>query len=784
MRRTAWTASILCACLGLAACAPGEVGDATTRADGSVPVGTNVDGGLAGIPTGPGGCISTRTFFEHKVWTPLMDKVCINCHAPDGIAVEMNAEFRLLPSSYPGFLDANLENVRHMARFEVDGKPVLLQKPIGMLDHGGGMQVDKDSDEYAALVELVARLGEKETCVEPPSSASFDDVVMLDAAQTFRKATLQLAGRLPTADESMRLTAEGDAALPPLLDALLEEPAFLARLEDIYNDIFLTDLYLRYVGFAINLLSEENYPQAGMYYETLDEELRRKINTAIAREPLELIAYVVKNNRPFSEILTADYTVVNPFSAQMYQLELPFKDPTDENEFLEAKVKVKRPEGTVGIPHAGVLTAPVFLHRFPTTPTNRNRHRARKLLDFFLATDILRVAERPIDAQASTKYNNPTRDDPQCGGCHRQLDPLAGAFMKWDDNDQERYEPDASWYPEMFAPGFGQEVMDTSDYPKAQQWVAKRIVADPRFVLATVYRMYEGITGHAPLAYPENADAPDFEAQRVAWGRQDAIFRAVGDVFVAENMNLKRLVRELVLTPYYRATNATSEPTPDRAAELADVGTARLSIPDRLARKIQAVTGIPWQREWDKQDWLTTDYDTLYGGIDSESVVERLTKPNGIMANVSWRMANEVACQVTASDFNRPVAERQLFPNVGLLDLPDSDAGYPVPAAIDNIKKNIQYLHARVLDEHLELGDPELERTYKLFYDTWKEGRQKLAANQLNNWLDWQCQGRLDPVTREELPESARLQQDDDYVVRAWMAVMTYLLADYKFLYE
>jgi hypothetical protein len=771
------------ACLALASCSPGEVGDAAGGTDGGVP-GTGTGTGPTGGSAGPPGCVSTRTFFAQEVWTPLLDKVCINCHAPDGIAAEQNAELRLLPSSYPGFLDANLENLRHVARFAVDGKPVLLQKPLGQLEHGGGKQLDADSTEYAALEELVARLGEEETCAEAPPSANFDDVILLDAAATFRKAALQLAGRLPTPDEATRLTSEGEAALVPVLDALVREQAFLSRLKDIYNDMLLSDLYLRYVGFAINLLSEEDYPQAGMYYEALDEDLRRKINTAIAREPLELIAHVVRNDRPFSEILTADYTVVNPFSARVYELAPAFDDPNDEDEFREAKVTIARPTGEVAIPHAGVLTAPVFLHRFPTTPTNRNRHRARKILDFFLATDVLRVAERPIDAEASSKYNNPTRDDPQCAGCHRQIDPIAGAFMKWHEYDQERLVPEAEWYPEMFPPGYGPEVMDTSDYPRAQQWLAARLVADPRFVLAAVYRIYEGITGHEPLAYPENAEAADFEQKLLAWERQDAIFRATGDAFVAAEMNLKVLVREVVLTPYFRAANAQGEPSAERAAELVDVGTGRLTIPERLARKIQAVTGVPWAREWDRQDWLTSDYNVLYGGIDSESVTERLTTPNGIMANVGWRMANEVACGVTATDFNRPQGERLLFPYAGLLDLPETDAGYAVPAAVENVKRNIQHLHARVLDERLPDGDPEIERTYGLFLETWREGRQKLAANQLNNWLDWRCQARLDPETGAELPEAARLTQDDNYVVRAWMAVMTYLLADYRFLYE
>ena len=106
----------------------------------------------------------------------------------------------------------------------------------------------------------------------------------------------------------------------PLLDGLLAESGFRTRLKDIYNDVLLTDLYLAYNGFAVNLLNDEQYPRAlDAVYDELDEQLRLRINRAAAREPLELIAHVVENDRPFSEILTADYTMVNPYSAMLYE---------------------------------------------------------------------------------------------------------------------------------------------------------------------------------------------------------------------------------------------------------------------------------------------------------------------------------------------------------------------------------------------------------------------------------------------------------------------------------
>ena len=39
---------------------------------------------------------------------------------------------------------------------------------------------------------------------------------------------------------------------------------------------------------------------------------------ALIREPSELIAYLVRNDRPFSELVSADYIMVSPYTARGY----------------------------------------------------------------------------------------------------------------------------------------------------------------------------------------------------------------------------------------------------------------------------------------------------------------------------------------------------------------------------------------------------------------------------------------------------------------------------------
>ena len=46
------------------------------------------------------------------------------------------------------------------------------------------------------------------------------------------------------------------------------------------------------------------------------------------------------------------------------------------------------------------------------------------------------------------------------------------------------------------------------------------------------------------------------------------------------------------------------------------------------------------------------------------------------------------------------------------------------------------------------------------------------------------CQHLREYWTGADLPEEARIVNDPGYTIRAWMAVISYLLMDYRFLYQ
>lgn len=719
-------------------------------------------------------CDSAREYFASQVWAPVMGKICIDCHGPGGLAQARGASFQLQPPGYPGFLDDNFKAAEQIAQTKYEGTPVMLLKPTGNLDHGGGQVITPGSKEYEALAELAKRMENIDVCPTPPAPA-ITGVSTLGPAATLRKASIQLVGQLPKPADVQSVVDGGESALPGAIDDLLATPEFISRVKEIWNDVLLTDRALSYNGRALNALDSKDFPVASSYYATATDAVKAKINLAVGREPLDLIGYIVANNRPFTEVLTANYTVLSDASAAVYNAGTPAPD-YGPPVLREGKIITLHTGAPLEWPHAGVLTSPMFLDRFPTTPTNRNRHRARKIYEIFLATNILKIAERPINPQESAKYINPTRDDPTCNQCHRQIDPVAGAFLHFGDYSQASYQPEHQWHPEMFAPGFGALTMEVSEFDHAPAWLAEHLVADPRFARSVVYTMYRALVGHDPLDYPEDPGAPGYAAALSAWQVEDATLDAMSESFAKNGFDLKSLVRELVLSPYFRATGIADGASPEEAAALSEIGTARLSTPEVLSRKILATTGIPWSREWDLSPWLLTDYEILYGGIDSDIVVDRLKTPNGVMAAVQQRMANETACVATAWDFLQPRDQRFLFRQVELTDTPLSSA--------DAIRKNVQYLHAQLLGEDLALDSPELDRTVQLFSDTLAEGLQKIQAGTVKDYLPWACQGRRNPITGVALPDTGKLTQDKTYVVRAWMAVITYLLSDYRFLYE
>ena len=301
------------------------------------------------------------------------------------------------------------------------------------------------------------------------------------------------------------------------------------------------------------------------------------------------------------------------------------------------------------------------------------------------------MAERPIDPSSVTSLT-PTRDDAYCTSCHKIIDPVASTYQKWDASG--RFTPNAMGWPSfMPQPGFGNAIIDNvGRYPAALQWLTKRIVDDPRFAVSVLNIVYRGIMGQEPSPIPSPA-IPSSSKQK-AWQAQDRVFQGVLKSFLEGGQNPSSSSRG---PDREQPVSRHQRPWLDPAqAEM--LGTGRFPTPELLARKIGATLASA-VRPYDTQrrDYLPTDYNLLYGGIDFDNVVKRLTVPNGIMVSVGQRMANEMSCQAVTWEYTKQPAERVLFKYVKLSEAPEDDNGFPVPDAINNIRRNIQHLHERIL---------------------------------------------------------------------------------------
>lgn len=603
----------------------------------------------------------------------------------------------------------------------------------------------------------------------------------LDA--TLRAASLQLVSRLPTAAEQALVATQSETGLRTVLDGMMTEPAFYNRLSEIFNDWLLTNRYLSTNGGEAAIQLMRRFPNSRWYDPGVGNRpadyatLRNTTNDSVAREPLELINYVVRNNKPMTEILTANYVMLNGFSAKSYGVSTAgFSNEWDPTEF--------RPLQLSGTPHAGILSSLMFLNRYPTSATNRNRARSRVVYDLFLDVDILALdGARPDGTAVDISSTAPTMENPDCVKCHSLLDPIASSFKNW--NVSGNFARPRTWYTDMFQAGFNGTAFPATSSEEPLQWLSARLVQDTRFDAAIVRLLYTGMTGQEPLDAP---GAGATTAQTEAYLAESAHLDEIQATYVAANRTLKTLVKEIVLSPYWRAAGLND---PAQGVVHAATGAARLLTPEMLHRKLNALFGFEWRGTLNSyatsKDVLATArlldsrqyYQQIYGGIDSFVITDRLSDPNGLMVFVQERMANEMACYAVPNDFLAPKSQRRLFPGVDvttqLTSAQDRDA----------VKATIQHLHAYLLGETLALSDPEITATYQLFEAVLVEGKKRVGVSELST-LPTLCQRNNDLLTGASLNSGGvdgRLRNDPQYVIRAWMAVVAYLLADYRFLY-
>jgi hypothetical protein len=766
---------------------------------------------------------------------------CIGCHIEDGIAPKAGASLALRQTSDPTYLDFNFSNFHALS--EARSSQYILNKAQGAA-HGGGAVIEPFSSDYKLLADFLQALALGTTCSSSSlkkqagnsnPNALWSGINTLSTPQLYRKAAVVLSRRVPTTEEHDRLSL-GDITLDAAIDELMAGQGFHDFLITGANDQLLTDAFTNGL-FPIQLWGSW-WPGTGETKMTLFDNLERNEdlyrnneawelwqanNYGHARAPAELIAYVVENDKPYTEILTADYTMVTPLTADILNAQL--EDPWSQKvvydgeytkfhkEFRPAKnfgTFNSPPGGEVCIPidggecypsswepfewpHAGILNTVAFLQRYPTTETNRNRARARWTYKFFLGLDVEASAARTTDAAALADKNNPTLLNSACTVCHRTLDPVAGAFQNYGelgffrDSDftdtlpwSYKLDPESgyvngdTWFRDMRTPGMnGKPAPDASN---SLQWLAQQIVADPRFPVATVEFWWPAVMGRALLKAPEDPQLPNYNEELEAFSLQRYEVNKLAGAFVQNQFKLKVLLREMVLSPWFASGEVVSQNA--KLFSVARLGTRRLLTPEELDGKTKSLFGYSVMEEEITNILPTTgtfvsDFVNIaLGGIDSYQVKSRAREVSSLSLAAFEQHAAGVACVVSEIEAETVDGQRQYLNTVDFSSTPtDSEE---LRAVLVNLYSR---LHGRSVAA--ESGDVEL------LVDLLLEAQSThVSTGPCHLWDNIVYAKLADDLDTRGVRQPANTTPVEQANTWAWRLIFDYMVAHYDYINE
>jgi len=657
--------------------------------------------------------------FEADVETAVIQEKCIFCHVEGGLARNSTLQFQRTNTA------SALNNFGALSTYlKEKGEAFFLAKIAGGEGHAGGVQLTESSDGYLAIQRVIAELADAENQTLYAFSQTSDGVSSRQASfltevtlepreASLRRAALLLQGRLPT--EAENKAAGSDAGLREVLRSFMHGAPFREFVVTSVNDRLLTKGSDNPLNSAFNHFVKLHNEKARSNLAGENGLVENEVQTALRRTAGELVAYVIENELPYSEILTANYMMMNPvlntwlegtasFSAtDDAQLFKPstiqgyyYGSALEEVEFRENSNSTFRVigESVQNFPHAGLLNDFGFISRYPTTATNRNRARARWTFYHFLGIDIEKSSQRPTDEASLSDRNNPTMNNPNCTVCHSLLDPVAGAFQNWDENNFYRgnerdgldgfykhpqdgtkslYQNGDLWYRDMREPGlFDKKITERDNTLLA---LAELIADEPLFKTASASFWWSPVFGK-PLLDKPAVEADNGYAAKLAGYRaqQDAIGGFAESL--ATNMNAKDMLVEMFMSPWFSGESVASY-TFDSAHFESKFGSEQLLTPEQLARKTRALTGVAWRTNKQPNGTVYSQYDelsVLLGGIDSEAVTARAIELTPTMTSILMTHATESACIAVARQFSRPQGQRSLFTLVDVGTLPLSAA--------------------------------------------------------------------------------------------------------------
>ena len=693
-----------------------------------------------------------QSFFNSNISSPIIQGQCIACHVSGG-----PAEATLLvysPGSETDYQATNFNILKDYIAADAGNANTLLEKSRGV-DHGGSVQLKSDSDEYRDLVAFLGLLGASIDSANTGTLGAFwQGVAMVSPVETLRRASIIIAGRLPTPVEIASVQSGSDDSLRAALRDLMRGDGFHDFLTTGANDRLFTDAYINGTLFfeGAEIFAAGNFPiGANRFYNDIsstDEQRQQKdvwVNAwrwGLARAPLELIAYIIENDRNYQEIVTADYMMVNPVTSEILNAGVEFLESDNHRVYkpgrnrgqvvrddqYQAEFELDRGTNVIShgpyidYPHAGLLNSHAWLNRYPTTETNRNRARSRWTYYHFLGVDIEKSASRTTDPEALTDTDNPTMNNPACTVCHIPMDPVAGTYQNYGNNgiyrdsdggmdslpstykyphhydedaEESLYQPGDTWFRDMREPGFDSQLAPNAD--NSLQWLGSEIANDSRFGPAAVRFWWPAIMGANPLTAPTESSDSDYQQRLAAFEEQNTFIDTLGADFAAginggAAFNGRDLLVEMLMSPWFRAGRISDDATGD-AAISPNIGVRRLLTPQELEAKTAALLGWTWGENTEREvTWrydgqytsLEDVYGIYYGDIDSNGIRTRSRVLTSLMANVAEKQAVSMACPAVVLDFARADSARLIFDGIDQSLTPETEFTNDFAVSQDN----------------------------------------------------------------------------------------------------
>ncbi len=566
---------------------------------------------------------------------------------------------------------------------------------------------------------------------EITSPTSPDGFVRLRPVDHLIRASIALRGIRPTVAE-LQAVNDDPAALEGIVRGYVQTPEFGDTIRDMWAEILL--------------LRNDSYLQLPAMGDLEDKNLQ-EMYRGTSEEPLKLVEYIVMNDRPFTELVTADYMLTDGVVSKMYGVPLPDPSLPDEEWQLSWWGDER--------PVAGILSSAQMWRRWESNGSNFHRGRAnvvaRELLcESFDHRDILVPGGIDIADEAAVAYA--VRTETACVGCHAALDPLAGYFWgykqlihrnfvgtahnagcSFDWSNGKTPEFGSSYLYEYYC--YPLEQYSVADEFLYQDWglpepgyyampakdlseVGEIIAEDPRFSECQARQFYGYYAQIEPEAVPVDV-AIELEA-----GFQESGFDA----------------KELAVASVLR-DDFTILRSADAAAVLPPNGGLLTVRPEQYARIVEQLTGYRWLAVGDQQDcnkptnntvslygnqcWGPIDlsdsdlygFRAMAGGVDGVTVTRATHTATPTKMLVMGVLAADASAFVVDADLALAAADRKL------LNLVES-----ATADETAIRAQLVALHLELLGEFTTPDSEAVTLSYTLWKAAHAESSDPVAA--------------------------------------------------------